>query len=92
MYLGGLARSGFAHHHHDLVLADDVQQLLPGVVHWQELALLRDGLGLGKLALRLPAGKAASALRLHSQAAFGAEMVHHAPQLGASADVRLSIT
>lgn len=48
--LRGLAGPGLAHDHHDLVLADDLQQLVAHGVHGQVLPLLRQRLGLGELA------------------------------------------
>ena len=48
--LGGLPRPSLSNHHHHLVLADDLQQLIPAVVDRQEAPLLLQRLALRKVA------------------------------------------
>ena len=47
LHLGCLARACFTNHHHHLVLSDDLQQLIPAVVHRQKAPLLLQGPALG---------------------------------------------
>ena len=49
-HLRGLARACFTNDDDDLVLANDLQQVVPDIVHGQQLALLSDGVALRKLA------------------------------------------